>query len=344
MASELVTTTALATTDVTTYNISIAQDKKQLADMDDAFLFGFYKFCKDATDARIAIFKELLKRGKKGEPTDPVTGETAIQRFFKKYGLSYDAEYMFYYREKKARELAANPPKPALPSAPEPLTTGGVVFRDTVLDKPLVVKHHNLTTNEVEVEDQSGNRKVVRDGVEIELDEYAVDIIPRANLVTEIEKLANDKKVADAAAKVCKKCATKDATIEKLQLLTSDQEAEIKAWKLATGAKSLKAFRKAQAVAVEKAAKAAKKAAKVAQPKDKTVGTPKFGTRGDTYVGFYWEYRKAAKPYAVLAVDTETYGTAPLCECNNQQDANAKVREYGNERANLPAEAAAATV
>jgi regulator of replication initiation timing len=122
------------------------------------------------------------------------------------------------------------------------------------------------------------------------------------------------------------------------QLKTKVEKLEKEILDLKQGKKDLKtanAVLQEELDALKKARKTAKKKKKdaAAATLDKPSGTKRVGHTSEPYVGFYWEFRKAAKPYAIFAVDTATYGTAALCECPNETEANMKVREYGNERA-----------
>jgi hypothetical protein len=121
------------------------------------------------------------------------------------------------------------------------------------------------------------------------------------------------------------------------QLKTKGEKLEKEILDLKEGKKDLKTAN----VVLQEELDALKKTKKTEQKKkdaaaatlDKPSSTKRVGDTSEPYVGFYWEFRKAAKPYGIFATDTAAYGTAALCECNSETEANMKVREYGNERA-----------
>jgi hypothetical protein len=127
----------------------------------------------------------------------------------------------------------------------------------------------------------------------------------------------------------CKKCVKLEAKITKLE----EEKAaliEIHKKKVEELKKSLEDLR----------AETKRKIAELKGKKQDTAAAkldtkPQGGTRIDDTSepvnGFYWKFRKAAKPYGIFNTDTAMYGTAALCECNNEQDAVMKIREYANE-------------
>jgi len=148
-----------------------------------------------------------------------------------------------------------------------------------------------------------------------------------------VEPTTTTTKPEPAAKPVCKKCVKLEAKIKTLEAekATLIETHKKKIDELKKSLDDLRAETKRK-IAALKTGKIEAAAAKL----DKTQVTKgvHVGDKSDPYVGFYWEFRKAAKPYGIFATDTAAYGTAALCECNSEPEANMKIREYGNERAN----------
>ena len=140
--------------------------------------------------------------------------------------------------------------------------------------------------------------------------------------------------------KVGDKVFTITSTAESVDDLHRTKEGSYRLDVLLKGDPQPKKVKKAKSVACKlcgyKKCQCAEIQARAAAKLDKTrvAKGVRIGDEGEPYAGFYWKYCKAAKPYGVFAIDTETYGTAALIECNSESEANAKIREYGNERAN----------
>jgi len=296
--------------DGTEFSPSFVVDGDKLAAMSDVDLFKVYRSCKAARAARIIIFYELQRRGKVGGKT--IDGVPALNRFFADYGLNYDTEYKFVYRDKLAIEAELNPPKPDLPKPEElkPLVAGDTVFEKTNLERPLVVKEDSQTTRESVVLDQSGD------------DEPVEKIVPRADLITLDEKVAASTKTFKPT---CKKCAKLEAKIETLEeknaALIETHKKKVAQLEKALDDLRVETRRK---VAELKDQKRNASAAKL----DKPSGTKRVGDKSEPHCGFYWEFRKVAKPYGIFSTNTQLYGTAALCECNSESEALTKIREY----------------
>jgi hypothetical protein len=132
-----------------------------------------------------------------------------------------------------------------------------------------------------------------------------------------------------ASTPVCKKCVKLE---EKVKTLEAKNASLIETHKKKVDElkKSLEGLRTEtrRKIAEVKGKKRDAEAAKLDQPS----GTKRVGDKSEPYVGFYWEYRKAEKPYGIRSVANPELGV--LCECKSEQDALMKIREYGNERAN----------
>ena len=315
-----------------TYEISpsSATNKEKLAAMPVEILFDFYKACKDAREARIIIFYELVRRGKVGGKT--VNGVTALEAFCDKYGLNYETESKFVYRDKQARLEELNPPKPTEETEElEPLTVGGVVFETTNLEKPLVVKQDNITTGEVEVEDQSG-------------DEAVKLTRPRETLITDNEKLEAETKAAEAAKRVCKKCATKDRTIATRDTQIETLKADIVKLKadkkaLKEEVSKLKNDQRQRIVANNMQADQLRKLTKPAvyNPSSKLT---KIGDRSAINGGLYIEMIKDGKtPFAIY--DEANMNPGALTTSKSQADAELWISNLVRERNDAKAKSAA---
>lgn len=295
--------------DGTEFSPSFVVDGDKLAAMSDVDLFKVYRSCKAARAARIIIFYELQRRGKVGGKT--IDGVPALNRFFADYGLNYDTEYKFVYRDKLAIEAELNPPKPDLPKPEElkPLVAGETVFEKTNLENPLVVKEDNETTRESVVLDQSGDDDVEK-------------IVPRADLITLDEKVAASTKTPKPTCKKCVKLEAKIKTLEEKNAALIETHKK-KVVELETALDNLRADTKRKIAELKD-----KKRDESASKLDKPSGTKRVGDKSEPHCGFYWEFRKAAKPYGIFSTNTQLYGTAALCECNSEPEALTKIREY----------------
>jgi hypothetical protein len=259
---------------------SFVVDGDKLAAMSDENLFKVYRSCKAARAARIIIFYELQRRGKVGGRT--VDGVPALNRFFADYGLNYDTEYKFVYREKQAIEaelLAASNPKPV----PD-LAVAEAGDAESCEREEIEVSEPTTTTTKPEMP-KTACKKCVKLEAKIKTLE--------AEKATLIE---THKKKIDELKK----------SLDELRFETKRKIAELKAKKFD-----------------DSSAKLDKKQA----------GVRVVGDKSEPHFGFYWEFRKAAKPYGIFATDTKTYGTAALCECKSETDAITKIREYAADEA-----------
>jgi hypothetical protein len=144
----------------------------------------------------------------------------------------------------------------------------------------------------------------------------------------EVAESTNQPETPKPEKKPCHMCGVRKERIEKLEKEILDLKQAKKDLKAANKSlkESLHALRKENKSETKKLDAAGAKL-------DKPSGTKRVGDKSEPYGGFYWEFRKAAKPYGIFATDTATYGTAALCECNSESEALTKIREYANDEA-----------
>jgi len=252
-----------------------------------------------------------------------VTGETALQRFFKKYSLNYDTEYMFCYREKKALEAELNPPKPSLPERTElgQLPAGEIVYHKDDTDEELEVIEDNLTTGETKVYDEELKEK----------------IFPRADIIAVLPETPTT--TTKPEKKPCHLCGIRKEKIEKLEKEIGRLQQAIRDWQKATGSKTTESFQTKEANQREKQSKKAKKDAKPIQynPNGKL---EKVGDKTKPVDGLYVEFVLSEKPFAVKDENNTHLGA--LTTCKSQAEAEKYINDIIRERNDAKAKAAKA--